>query len=351
MRRAGSVLTATLVLALAPGLARGQSYWLHAATLRLEGHSVAQVSRLPVSLTWSGATTAVARYADEAVALEAAIDLRDAETYLSAGVGVPVVLAQTDGWTLSMSTEAWAPVLGFQAGGTLIALPSPLPLRQALLPASTPGARTPPKDQAWSWHREPNSDAAGCGGLEVAAAPGSPITWRLPPDAAVRLGAAGGQWRAAEVSVGGFSLKCVAPTTAACDADATGMLGLAGVGAGCGDGMARGRAVLLPAGTELFATATSARAFARLKRQTRALEPLFDPAAQRCSSDRCRRIPPEPAGTARWIVDLDCQRGPPVVLTGWVKVPAESLSDAEPPRRNPGGGFGLCSSPPSDWPR
>jgi hypothetical protein len=341
-----------MTLGAAPS-AFAQSYWLHAADLRSDGHSVGQVTRMAVKVDWKSATTASLRYSDDTVDLEAQVDLKAKDTFLSAGVGVRVLLEETGEWTVAMEGQAWAPVLSSKDQRPIVALPFASPVRSGRLPLAAGEAKPPPDSRPWSFRvatTKPEA-ASACDNLILSAAPDSKVSWRVPTEIEVVLGKIQGRWRLAEAHLEGFSVQGYVPKDFACHPAALGGLGLSGTGAGCGDGMTHGRAVILPAGTELFPTAEASRSFAKLKREVHGLEHLTEPTATSCAGKKCERVPAEPKGAARWIVDLDCQKGPHALLEGWVKTPAETLRDVTPGNRNPGGGFGLCSSAPDGWPR
>jgi len=333
--------SACVLLASVPVLA--QTFFLPEATLRVGDVAVGQVEGLRASrLEWPSARRASLRFADGRLELAAAVDLASRDTYVAAGVGLPVELQETGPWHIRMLADSWAPVLEGGARGVRVALPDWLPVRDGWLPAGSP----PTDGEA---HLPWAVGAAGgdpCPDLVVFAAVDGGPSLRVPQWAGVQMLGRGKGLQPVEVRMDGFSVQGFATSPIKCGA-APGSIGLSGFGTGCGDGRGWGRVVRLPAGTRLFSPKVH-DPFAVLRQAAPGIELAHEARRRICGpSSDCRLEPPLPKGPAEWIVPFEAGPEPHFVLRAWVDVPAEQLPD-DP--SNPGG-FGLCFSPPDHWPR
>lgn len=354
-----------------PTVAAAQSFHLQAASLERDGEPVGEVARLSVEVVrWLDGTTARVRHGDEAVTLEADVDLTDARDYLQAGVGADQRLRGTGSWKVTMLRGSWAPVLRGSAEAIRVALPGELPVSWGRLDGEVPGAGAVPEGGPWwavaggegvesAGERSEGQLMQHCPGLTVHSGPSlEEPGWTVPAGIHdIRKVGLRGEWYEVQVRHAGFRLDgFVERSAAGCEGAVGGGLGLGGVGTGCGDGVAGGRVVRLAEGTRLYATADAAEPFATLHREGTGLEPVERTFARACRSEggveRCERIaiPPLPTGFVRWIVEPEGTEGG-MVLTGFVHVPAEELPDQDIGAGSAVGGFGLCSPGFVDWPR
>ncbi len=337
-----AVLVAVLAL---PAPLAAQSFYLRSGELIADGASVGSAVTARVSLEGGSAQVAKLAFEGRAVRVRAAVDL--AQARLQAGVGRDTALGGT-AFATRMTAGAWAPVLGVASTSVRIALPPGAPSRDASLPLGSSAARRDPVGLPWSYAPRHADDATlHCVDFSLVARPGAETSW-APADIAprVRVATARG-WDTIEVSLDGFVVVGYRLHAARCGgpAEPSG-LGITG-GTGAGDGWGQGRVVILPAGTTLHATATATVPFATLRVRAYGIEPLHSATGRACDgAGHCRRVPALPTGTAQWIVPVDDPSGARFVLTGYVRVPAETLADAPPGH----GDFGLVSSYSPDWP-
>ena len=358
---------------LVPAVASAQSFHLQAGTLERDGEAVGEVSQLPVEVVrWLDATTVRIRHVDDAVTLEADVDLTDSQDFLQAGVGADRRLRGTGAWKVTMLQGTWAPVLRGSDDELRVALPPALPVSWGRIVGEVPGASTAPLGGPWAYAGEgdagePTDDEADPAGEPVQHCPGLTIHtgprledpgWPVPSTIhdIRKVGTRAG-WYEVRVRHQGFVLEGFVEQAAVRCEGVLGGLGLAGVGTGCGDGIAKGRAVRLAPGTQLYATAEAAEPFATLHRENTGLEPVDRTFARACRRSEgedqlCESIaiPPLPTGFVRWIVELEGTDGR-MVLSGFVHIPAEELPDQDPNAPSAGGGFGICGPGFTDWPR
>lgn len=333
----------------APGLAAAQSFHVSNAVLRSEGHSVGELFGAPVDISgWTSDTRPTIAYADRVVTMTATIDLADENTFLSAGVGRARPVQTTSAFRIDMNANVWAPVWGRAQDGVRIALPPGFPAREAVLPTSPRMSATadPPHD-AFSYAGTPRTFDLVCGQLRIRAEPRADAElWLAAGDgAALHVGVERDGFTRVRLFRDGFVVHGWLEGGPPSCQDLN--MGLSGVGSGCGDGRGRGIIVNLPAGTELYGSRTAAQPFGRLRADTPGLEPVDGDVAQACTNGVCRRVPPEPTGTARWIMHSHRPRSGGWILNAWVRTPAEQL--ARP--RGASSGFGGCRNTPTDWPR
>jgi hypothetical protein len=367
-------LLVSCIWVLVPSAASAQSFHLQAATLERDGEAVGEVSRLPVEVVrWLDATTARVRHVDDAVTLEADVDLADPQDFLQAGVGRDVRLRGTGAWKVTMLRGAWAPVLRGSEDEVRVALPPALPVSWGRIIGQVEGAPAAPDRGPWAFvaaageaeaSTDGDAEALGeliqhCPGLTIHAGPRLEDPGWLVPETTHDIRKVGFRagWYEVRVRHEGFLLEGFLERSAAGYDGVLGGLGLSGVGTGCGDGIARGRVVRLAPGTQLYATADAEQPFATLHRENTGLEPADRTFARACRRsagqvEQCEQvaIPPLPTGFVRWIVEPEGTDGG-MVLTGFVHVPAEELPDQDPAAPSAGAGFGLCSPGFTDWPR
>jgi hypothetical protein len=367
--------------------AEAQRLYVAAATLESGGVDVAEVAELPVTVErWLSPTRAVVRYEGELATVRAELDTSDPSDFVQVGVGAATRLAGTGSWRVTMRPGTFAPVLRGSSAGVRIALPEGLPARFAIVPAGAVAGATRPTSGPWD---DTLDDAAAdgegaialpdelatCSRLRVHATRGGRATYRTDALASVVVRRVEGRWAAVDVSLEGYVVEGFVDLGQRCvEEGGVGLEEFASGGA-CYDGMTYGRRVRLAAGTDLYAGPRSSAPFATLRREAEALEPLYDLVGVGCATmpercavttfaggrtetscvpaeRRCTRSPAEPEGPAAWIVGLyDGDAEESLVLTGWVRAPAEQLPDADPTRRNPGGGVGGCRSERPGWPR
>jgi hypothetical protein len=356
--RKPAVVPALLVLVVAAPAA-AQSFYLQGATLSRDGASVGEVGELAVDVvSWPSPTTARLHHADAAVTLEADVDTADADDYLMAGVGRDVALSGTGRWRVRMLAGTWAPVLRGSRTEVRVALPRELPVSWGVFPAGAAPATGEPDGGPWAYDDDaPRDDADAepvprCPRLRLRpVADDGAEAWAPGPTILdLRQVERRGSWALVRIRHGGFEVDGWAESWMLQCEETLGGLGAGGFGSSCGDGIVMGRAVRLPAGTQLYAAPDAAEPFATLHNESVGLEPGILGYGMGCIGDVCKRSPPEPSGTAQWIVEPAGTDGR-MLLQGYVKTPAEDLIDVDPDERNPGGGFGLCSQTYDDWPR
>lgn len=340
-------IAAAALLGLAPARARAESWYVHHAALEADGEAIGDLYGARVApVGWADDARPRVAYSDEAIAMQVEIRLAEPETHVSVGVGRAARVRTSSPFRIEMRALSWAPLLGRDAPGVRIALPPGLPASEGVLVAAADApARARPPDVAFGHLPAPDVFVPACGRpiLRTRPDPRAPA-WTVDGErAAIALGPERDGFTRARVLVDGFVvygwLEGAMPS---CE----GVIHLGGVGSACGDGAGHGVVVTLPAGTELYASRTAARPFARLRRDELGIEPRDFPRAQACAGGRCELVPPEPRGPAAWILHAHVGDGG-WVLTAWVRTPAETL--ARPPDGS--SGFGMCWSPPTDWPR
>ncbi len=335
----------TLLLALlaAPAVASAQSFFLEQGALRDGDVLVGTAVRAPVSAeaTPGGRTTLT--YAGRAVTWRAQVHL--AEAHLQAGVGVETALVGD--YAPRMLANTWAPVVAMAGGAVTLGLPASAPTRVATLAQRVAGARGSPDDTPWTSPARPMEDdpALHCAALDLAPAPGARARWRVRAYDARRLVRTTNGVDVIEVAIAGFVFTGYRPHRPPCRDGSLEGLGATG-GGGAADGIAQGRVVVLPAGTELFRSATSAQAFATLRSGSFGIEPLEGSPGRACDgAGHCTRSPAPPTGPARWIVEVHDGRAA-FLFEAWVHTPAERLVDAPSGH----GGFGLYRVDVPGWP-
>jgi hypothetical protein len=335
---------AVLSLSLAARPAIAQSHHAFRATLVPDGEAVGNLADARVEIArWDSPSRPVIRYRDAEIELESPVDLGDRETRIAIGIGERATLAGTGAWSITMEPGTWAPLRGRDGGGTRIALPRGMPVAEAQIARSVRGAQGVPQrafehrevGEGWTW--------VCAAGLVVRATPAADApTLPVPERTHVRWGPTRSGTTAAHLFFDGFVVHAwLAGAPPRC----AGGIGDAGGGSGCGDGITHGIAVVVPAGTPLWASEASAAPFARTRADLVALEMLDTPPAQACVSGACRRSPPEPTGSSRFLFHHDGP-GSSWVLEAWVRIPAETL--VRPPDAR--GDFGSCTAGPWDWP-
>jgi len=347
-------MTRTLLTALgllawsAPAAA--QSLFVVAASVDSERERVADVANLRVrSVAWTSATRARIDHESNVLRLTGEIDLRDGDDRLVAGVARRAALGTSSPWQVSMLAGTWAPVIGGGARGVRVALPPALPVRDGWIAPRSPGASGAPDSGPWAFtDRAAPGARSPCEGERLFAAPREGAArWPVPEGArVVQIPGTGvpPAWEHVRVEHLGFAIEGFVRRRRACPLRAIDS-GDWSAGSACGDGVARGRRVRLPAATPLYARAGSAAPFATLLREAVGLEQLDSPPGRSCIGTRCTRSPPEPRGVAQWLVELE-SAGASVLLYGWVRTPAQRLEDAP----NATGGFGQCRGDSEDWP-
>lgn len=326
--------------------AAAQSFYLQGGPLTSAGEYVGAAVGAPVTVT-AGPTPVDlhVRFSGAAATFEADADLRS--THLQAGVGGDVALGDVT-FATTMLAGTWAPVRSVDARGTRIVLPAGAPFLEATIPPGAPASAGAPAHAPWASGPVGIDDPdLHCLDLVVTARRGGGASWRVPAVATRHRVARARGWDTLHVELEGFRFVGYRRTASQCD-EGFGGLGLSGTGAGSGDGSSDGRLVTLPAGIELYASATATTSFATLRVETMGIEPLRGVRGQVCdAAGRCTPSPPLPSGVARWIVQVTDPSGAVLLLEGWVRTPAERLHDAPPGHF---GGFGLPVAGGWDWP-
>ena len=318
------------------------SYAVFEATLFSEGEAYGKLHGARVRVTsWRDASHPNIRYADELVSLRAELSLDDPHTYLSAGVGRRTRVDTGGPFSIHMRPGTWAPVLRADGEGIRIGLPPGLPASEATLQSGSGVRNRDVPTETFEHVGPPAGYEHSCGLVSLHPSPSrSGAPWQVDTSRSVlRVGARRGDFLRVHAYVHGFVvhgwLEGEMPT---CTEHG---IHLGTIGTGCGDGYGMGVVVTLPAGTPLYATRDASRPFGRLRRPMLGFEPLEHMPAHGCIDHVCDRVPPEPTGPARWIID-----GEQWTITAWVRTPAEQLFRPD----NASSGFGGCSTSPDEWP-
>lgn len=337
----GAVLLSVL---LGPAAARAQSFHVHGAPV-LGAHPEVGTFHGPAALTFTDATHARITLASP-IALQIEVDLARADVWIAAGVGQRTALEDTGAWSITMAPDHWAPLLSASTDGVRVALPRGLPVETGRIPSGTIPARGAPTT-TFAPERVPAFAApTDFARFPVIVRTSDPMvpSWIVPERARMRLlrRRAHGV-REVEVAIDGFRVRALLGDEGPCECtlwhDAV-------------DGMRRyaprahvGRSVLLPVGTELFATPTDAAPLGVVSRELVALEPLDPRPTTACTEEGCRRTPPLPSGPSAWRIQTD-----ELDLHVWVHLDAATLTDVRPEER-PASVRAVGPSPPAGWPR
>ncbi len=341
MRSLSHVLLALLA---APAVAQGQSYFLQQASLYDGDVVVGTALHAPVVAEAAPGGRVALTYEGAAIAWRAQVTLVDA--HLQAGVGAETALVAD--FAPRMLAGMWAPVVAMATDDVTLGLPPGAPVRVATLSRRAQGAQGAPDNTPWTYPARSFDDGLGlhCTDLTLTPSPGAAARWRPRPLDARRLVGTANGVDTIEVAIAGFVFTGYRPHRRPCPDGPLEVSGGGGGGASA-DGIALGRVVVLPVGTELFAGATAPHGFATLRAVSYGIEPMRGGPGRVCdAAGHCTRGPPAPTGPARWIVELhDGDAG--FLFDAWVHTPAEQLADAPAGH----GGFGLYRSSDPEWPR
>jgi hypothetical protein len=340
MRRLRLLLLALLA---APSVARAQSFFLQQGTLYDGDVAVGAALRAPVVAEAAPGGRVALTYESAAVAWRAHV--APTEAHLQAGVGVETALVAA--FAPRMLAGMWAPVVAMAADDVTLGLPPGAPVRTARLSRGVPGAQGAPDNTPWTSPARLFDDDLGlhCGALRLAPAPGAAARWRPRPQFGRRLVGTARGVDTIEVAIAGFVFTGYRPHRPRCRDGRIEGSGTTG-GGGVADGVALGRVVVLPADTELFASASAPRGFATLRVVSYGIEALEGRPGRVCdAAGRCARSPAAPTGPARWIVALH-DGDAAFLFDAWVHTPAEQLADA--PMGH--GGYGLYRASDPTWP-
>lgn len=341
--------------ALASNSVSAQTLFAFAAPIAPEGAIIGRLRDAPLTvIDWIGPREVRVRYQDAELRLETAIDLVRAQRAGETATQIVIGTArrgrvEAGPWDVTMEAGAWAPLRGFEGDAWRIALPPNLPEDEGLVRGLRPLRGTPRSAFDHRVVSLRHFESACADQLEVRAnADAGSARWRVPATAAYRITSAppqqprpsrgqlapgplsGSQLLRVEVRVQGFVVRgFIDAPPAPCE----GSIGLGGMGTMCGDGVSDGLIVRVPAGTPLYATATSTEPFATLRRPVIARERGAREAGA-----------PAPTGPQQLLFDRTAARGGDWSFVAHVRVPFETLARVTGPR-----GFGHCGSPPSDW--
>lgn len=340
-------LLASLIVS--PSLVRAQSYFAYRLPIAPEGEILGAVHQAPVTLVrWSGEHEALVRYEDAELRLETPARLisgpGEARARIVVGVGEASPV-RAGPWQIEMEPGAWAPLRGHDGDASLITLPHGMPRREGSVSARGAASGRPARPFA---HAEvPTSGLSlACTGqlhLRPRARRGGP-SWTVPEGALYRVEGEQAPFRV-EVRIEGFVV------TGYLDArprECLAALGASGLGSGCSDGVMQGLVVRVPAGTPLYASASSTTPFAHLLRDVVAREHRGVQRIEVCSggaTPSCHLEPPPPTGAQTLFFDRAPDADGDWVFLAEVRVPFETLSRVE----GVGVGVGRCDSS-QEWP-
>jgi hypothetical protein len=340
------VLASTVV---DPSLVSAQSYFAYRLPIAPEGEILGAVHQAPVTLVrWSGEHEALVRYEDAELRLETPARLTtgpgEARARIVVGVGEASPV-RAGPWQIEMQPGAWAPLRGHDGDASRISLPRGMPRRQGSVRARGTASGRPSRPFA---HREvPTSGLSlSCAGqlhLRARAQRGGP-SWTVPEGALYGVEGERAPLRVV-VHVEGFRV------TGYLDArprECLAALGASGLGTGCGDGVMHGLVVRVPAGTPLYASASSTTPFAHVLRDVAAREHRGVQRSEVCSggaTPSCHLEPPPPTGTQTLFFDRTPDADGDWIFLAEVRVPFETLTRVE----GVGVGVGRCDSS-VEWP-
>jgi hypothetical protein len=356
-----------LVLFLAAGSVGAQAFHLQSGTLSAGGVQVAEVSQIPVSVSWVSSLHARVTFEDEALKVSGSIYMRSSEDFLMAGVGDEVLLEGTKGWRIRMLPGTWAPVMSGKKKGVRIALPEKFPIDRAFLPAGSSPAPSPPEFSPWSYDEGYSIETSGglveddelLGQLctdRLYRKKGGKAFWKGLDSNADFLSAPiekDGVWLKVRAYVSGFEVEGWIRAEP-CQPAPFSSYGF-GATSSCGDGFSSGPRVSLGEGTAFYASPkTPAKSFfAVVKKNIEALELDHDFSCNPCFGLTDASLPendPQKPPERGFVVEHEAGEGK-IVLFGYIKIPLGELKIIEEGNPFPGGGFGMCRSQPESWPQ
>lgn len=327
-----SLVIALVALWCAPISASAQSFYAFQASLAPDGVAVGRLGSAPVSITsWASPTQPILSFRGRSISLQAPVELGTGRTQIVVRVSRAIRISTSTAFEVTLRAGSHVPLLASQAAQLRIALPPGLPAREGLIPATGLGALSG-RPHTLAFHG-PRLDSSATGVCE-------PLTLYASPDSSAEhfvLSREAGPWIVVGAQSGGFTEVRVQSGPVEVRAFARGavqtcdpMIGLSGMGSGCGDGASSDLIVELPPRTELYASADAAAPFARTRRAVIARAPRDH----------------DPSAPIRWILSERSDEGR-LSLSVYVRTPLARLRRA-PSSVSPG--FGGCFSPVGDWP-